>query len=397
MSDFITLVKYELKKIFTRKTALISVIVMMLVMAFMVCADVIITDENGKSAYDEMEEYRMRSIHLNGRRIDDRLLCEMRESFESRALALDGTINSDAILEDITNPYRPIYVLVKSITGSETDVLAVDETALYKEWRAVNEKRWENSYLTEGEKNYWREKMNEVETPFTYYYSYGSSKAMEIFYTCSVLMLLMVTVSLSAVFSDEYGKGMDRLIMVTRKGRDLTYFAKLVAGVIFAFVSALLIILSGLLPLFACYGTEGINGAVQLYMETSPFPMTIKEVILVYMLIYMISSVLYAVLTMLLSQVFKSSITAMGIMTGFLLVMMCLNVPERYRCLACLFDLLPANVLAVWSLYDCKLVPFWGGYLTNYMAAVLLYVTAVIIMFVLGRCIWQKRADVRVR
>ncbi len=394
MSNFMTLVKYELKKIVTRKTAVISVVIMMLVMGFMACSDVIFSDENDKSGFDIMTEYREQSLQLNGRLIDNALLREMRESFEERAKASDGTVDTNAVLEDWGNPYRAIFVIVRSIVGSNGGVLEADEDILYKAWEAYNVNRWDTYRLTEGEKEYWREKITEVERPFAYYYIYGSSKSMVEFYTCSVLMLLMVAVSLSAVFSDEYSKGMDKLIMSTRKGKGKNYFAKLVAGAIFAFGGALLLILSGIIPTLMLYGADGMDAAVQLYMETSPFNMTIGNVLCVFMVIYMITAVLYAVLTMLFSQVFKSSITSMGIMIGFLLFMMCVTVPENFRVLSQIFDLLPANVLVVWSLFDCRLVPFFGGYLTNFQFAPIAYIVVILLVVFIGKMVQQKRENV---
>lgn len=397
MSNFMTLVRFELKKILTRKTAIISLVIMMLAMGFMASSDVIFRDESGKSGFDIVTEYREQSLHLNGRLIDNALLREMRESFEERAKASDGTVDTKAIPEDWGTPYRAIYVIVRSIAGSGSNILEVDEDTLYKAWEAYNESRWDTYYLTEGEKEYWREKLTEVEKPFTYYYSYGSSKLMVEFYTCSVLMLLMVTVSLSAVFSDEYSKGMDKLIMSTVKGKGKTYFAKLVAGVIFAFVGALLLILSGIIPTLIIYGAEGMNAAVQLYTETSPFDLTIGNVLCIFMVIYLITAVLYAVLTMLFSQVFRNSITSMGIMIGFLIFMMCVASPENFRVLSQILDLLPANVLAVWSLYDCRLVPFFGGYLTNLWAAPIAYVVVIGLVIFIGKMVQQKRENVRVK
>ncbi|MBO5227920.1 MAG: hypothetical protein J6B39_02870 [Lachnospiraceae bacterium] len=396
MKNFMTLVKYELKKILTRKTAIISVVIMMLVMAFMASMDVLFSDETGKSGFEIMTEYREQSLHLNGRLVDNTLLREMRESFGERAKASDGTVDINAVLDDWSNPYRAIFTMVRSIVGSNGGAIEVDEDTLYKAWEAYNVNRWDTYRLTEGEKEYWREKLTEVERPFTYYYNYGSSKSMVEFYTCSILMLLMVTVSLSAVFSDEYSKGMDKLIMSTRKGKGITYFAKLTAGMIFAFVGAILLILSGIIPTLMFYGAEGMDAAVQLYMETSPFNMTIGNVLCIFMVIYMITALLYAVLTMLFSQVFRSSITSMGIMIGFLIFMMCVTVPENFRVLSQLFDLLPANVLAVWSLFDVRLVPFFGGYLTNLQVAPVAYVLLTLVLIGIGKLVQMRRENVKV-
>ncbi len=391
MSNFMTLVKFELKKILKRKTAIVSLVIMMLVMAFMASSDVLFNDEDGKSGFEIMSEYRERSIHLNGRLIDDVLLREMQESASGTATDSAAT---DTIQRDFANPYRAIYVIVKSIVGANS-ALSVDSKTLYEARDAYIENMWDDYYLTDGEKEYWREKSAEVETPFTYNYTYGSNKLMVEFYTCSVLMLLMVAVSLAAVFSDEYSKGMDKLIMSTRKGKGKTYFAKIVSGAIFAFTGAFLLILSGAIPTLVFYGPDGMDAVVQLYMETSPFPMTIREVILAFLLTYLIASVLFAVLTMVFSQVFKNSIASMGIMIGFLLVMMCVSVPDNWRVLAQIFGLLPSNVLAVWSLYDCRLVPFFGGYLTNLQFAPIGYVLVIAVVVFIGKMVQQKREGVR--
>ena len=392
MSNFMILLKFELKKIMKRKTAMITLAIMMLVMVGMACADLIFVDETGVSGFEIMQNYRKQSIHLNGRVIDDVLLDEMKESINSGQATTDSAA-TDIIQNDFSNPYRAIYVFAKSVVGTE-NVLNVDAKTLYEAREAYIENMWDEYCLTEGEKEYWRKKASGAETPFTYEYTYGSSKTMVEVYTCSVLMLLFVAVALAAVFSDEYNKGMDKLIMSTRYGKAKTYFAKISAGAIFAFVGALLIVLSGAVPTLLLYGAEGMNAAVQLYLETSPFPMTIGEVILAFFLIYLVTAVLYAVLTMFFSQVFRNSITSLGIMIAFMLVEMCLNVPGNLRVLAQIFDLLPSNVLAVWSLFDCKLVPFFGGYLTNLQFAPMAYVLIIMLVVIAGKLIQRRREEV---
>ena len=392
MSNYLTLVKFELKKIMKRKTAIITLVIMMLVMACMACMDIFFVDETGESGYVMMQNYREQSLHLNGRLIDDELLREMRESFTGKGTPMDSAA-TDAIQHDFTNPYRAVYVLTKSIVGAK-NVLSVDAKSLYEAREAYIENMWDEYYLTEGEKEYWRDKKAEVATPFTYEYTYGSTKTIVEVYTCSVLMLLFVAVALAAVFADEYNKGMDKLIMSTRYGKVRTYFAKISAGAVFAFVGALLIIFSGAIPTLLLYGAEGMDAAIQLYMEVSPFPMTVGEVLLAFFLIYLVTAFLYATLTMFFSQVFKNSIAAMGIMVAFMLVEMCISVPGNLRILAQIFDLLPSNVLAIWSLFDCKLVPWFGWYLTNLQFAPIAYAALTVMLVVIGKLVQSKREKV---
>lgn len=392
MSNFLTLVKFELKKIMKRKTAIITLIIMMLVMACMACMDIFFVDETGKSGYATMQNYREQSLLLNGRLIDDVLLREMRESFEGAGTPTDSAA-SDAMQHDFANPYRAVYVLTKSIVGAK-NVFNVDAKTLYEARESYIENMWDEYYLTEGEKEYWRDKKADVATPFTYEYTYGSTKTIVEVYTCSVLMLLFVAVALAAVFSDEYNKGMDKLIMSTRYGKVRTYFAKISAGAVFAFAGALLMLLSGAVPTLLIYGAEGMDAAIQLYMEVSPFPMTVGEVLIAFFLIYLVAAFLYAALTMFFSQVFKNSITSMGIMVAFMLVEMCLSVPANLRVLAQIFDLLPSNVLAIWSLFDCKLVPWFGGYLTNLQFAPIAYVALTVVLVFLGKLIQRRREEV---
>ena len=392
MSIFLTLVKFELKKIMKRKTAIITLVIMMLVMACMACMDIFLVDETGESGYVMMQNYREQSLHLNGRLIDDTLLREMRESFAGVGTPTDSAA-SDTMQHDFTNPYRAVYVLTKSIVGAK-NVFSVDAKTLYEAREAYIENMWDEYYLTEGEKEYWKDKKAEVVTPFTYEYTYGSTKTIVEVYTCSVLMLLFVAVALAAVFSDEYNKGMDKLIMSTRYGKARTYFAKISAGAIFAFAGALLMALSGAIPTLLIYGAEGMDAAIQLYIENSPFPMTVGEVLIAFFLIYLVAAFLYATLTMFFSQVFKNSIASMGIMIAFMLIEMCLSVPANLRVLAQIFDLLPSNVLAIWSLFDCKLVPWFGGYLTNLQFAPIAYATLTVALVLIGKFIQRRREEV---
>ena len=163
MSIFLTLVKFELKKIMKRKTALITLVIMMLVMACMACMDIFLVDETGESGYVMMQNYRKQSLYLNGRQIDDELLREMRESFAGAGTPTDSAA-SDAMQHDFANPYRAVYVLTKSIVGAK-NVFNVDAKTLYETREAYIENMWDEYYLTEGEKEYWRDKRRRLRPP----------------------------------------------------------------------------------------------------------------------------------------------------------------------------------------------------------------------------------------
>lgn len=404
MHNFGILYLFELKKILKRKIVWITLLGMMAVLALMGVWVVLTSQKevNGveMSALDAMKLERDYARALEGQVIDQKLLSKMQEAYRnSKELNQKETTkngSSELVITrtegDFTDEYlayEAVYDYVVDVVGVNK-VLTVTEEELYHEIAADRQASMENLHLTEGEKLYWQEKIDQIEQPIRVSYTKGTVKVWISFYTASVFVLMLDAICLANVFAEEHQRKTDQLILCSRHGRSRLYLCKMAAGVSFGIVSALMLVLSFVIPLLSVFGTDGLHTAIQIYMPIAPFAMTMVEMIWLLLGIFLLTAIMFSVLTMFGSEFFRNGVASMAVMVcGMLLTMMC-NVPDNYRVLAQLWNLLPHNILAVWSCFDFRLVPWFGGYLNNYQATIILYLLICGAVFWLGHGIYKR-------
>ena len=93
---------------------------------------------------------------------------------------------------------------------------------------------------------------------------------------------------------------------------------------------------------------------------------------------------------MFLSELLKNSVVVMAIPVGIMILTMMIDIPYHYIIFSQIYDLLPTNLLMVWELWDDRLVPLFGGYLTNFQIAPIIYFVIAILLFIAGKRIYQK-------
>lgn len=392
MKNFWMLVRFELKKILSRKLTWIAfsiVVGVMLVVGFY--RGVVSHEVNGVrvTAHEEEMEQKAEQKKIAGRLIDDELLEEM-------YLAL-------ATGEEALRPYQDIYMMTREILNTATLSATLEETKeafgiapddelLYTFRRTDIETSMENQGLTEGEKEYWRNVLdNETALPWRYDYYVGVDFVWVGAYTAIVLIALMLAVCLANLFADEHQRKTDQLVLCSRNGRKVLYGAKITAGLVFTAVSTAIILLVTAIPQLIMYGADGFNAPIQLETPSSMVQMTFGEMILYTYGLALIASFLYCSIILCCSELFRNSTVAvMAVIVVLVLVPMMVIVPYEYRVLSQIFDLNPINVLAIWSATDYRLVPFFGTYLTVHQVAPVLYTVLAGVFLLIGRRAYLK-------
>lgn len=389
MKNFWTLVRFELKKITSRKITWIafgSVVAIMLAFGFY--RAFVSHEVNGVriTAHEEEMQRKAELKTLAGRQIDDELLDEL------LAAIAEGTDNLGAY-EDI---YKEIVMsLSNGLTISGLSVselkerfgIAEEEDLLYSMRQERIETAMENQYLTDGEKEYWQNVLdNEEATPWEYDYYQGVQFVWVAAYTAIVLIALMLAVCLANLFAEEHQKKTDQLVLCSRNGKKVLYGAKITAGLLFTMASTGAVLLATAVPQLLMFGADGWNAPVQLVVPTSMVQMTFGQMILYTYALAILASLLYCSIILCCSELFRNSTVAvMAVIVVLVLVPMMIVVPYDYRVLSQIFDLNPINVLAIWSATDFRLVPFFGGYLNVHQVAPVLYVALAGVFLLIGR------------
>lgn len=388
MNNFWTLVRFELKKILSRKITWIAFgIVFVIMLAFGFYRAVASHEVNGVriTAHEEEMQAKAEEKKLAGRLVNDELLEDM-----FAAMATD---------EAAFQPYRTLYnELVRDLCGSNTLALSrgsvegakealgisQEEEFVYAARQQQIERKLESQYLTEGEKEYWRDVLETEESvPWEYDYYQGVHFVWVAAYTAIVLIALMLAVCLSNLFAEEHQKKTDQLVLCARNGRKVLCGAKMTAGVLFTMGSTGLVLLATAIPQLIMFGADGWHAPIQLIVPNSMVQMTFGEMILYTYAVAILASILYCSIILCCSELFRNSTVAvMAVIVALVLVPMMVIVPYEYRVLSQIFDLNPINVIAIWSATDYRLVPFFGGYLNVYQVAPVLY------MVLAAVCLW---------
>lgn len=364
---------YEIKKIMCRKMVWIVGIIMVLLCVFVSISDLIST-----SYGERLEIIKQYARSFSGRSIDDALLKEMQDSYNEEMI--DGKVRE----------YLPIYLFVQDITGNDDLSQKLDAGGLYLERQNSIAQNRADQMLTEKEIKFWKEKELQIEIPITYEYTDGWSNLWRYVSTINYMLLLMLAICLSNVFSMEHSRKTDAIILCSQYGRKQLYIAKILAGVTFGLVASIVLFGTTAVSSLLVYGTDGFNAALQSAFPMSSWTMSIGDSILILFFTLLIVSVLNSIVIMFLSESLKNSVVVMAIPVGIMTLTMMIDIPYQFRIFSQIYDLLPTNLLMVWELWDDRLVSLFGEYLTNFQIATIMYFVIAILLFIAGKRIYQK-------
>lgn len=373
MCNFSTLYFYEIKKILQKKMVWISFGIIFAFVIFMGVGDLFFSYEKDGakvSAYEKIVNEKENARELSGREIDDSLLDEMKR--------------------DDTKKYDAIYQIVKYLINSDEEIRNVNESKLYQTRTDNIEKMFIEQRLTEGEITWWREKEADIKIPFTYEYTRGYLQFIDLIYNLNIFMVVMLGISLSGVFADEHFRKTDQLILGSRYGKKILYFAKLGAGISVGILGTVILLLAGAVLAFAIYGADGFHGALQLVIIKSSWQLSVGTMSICLLAFTLLLALLYSVFTMFLSEGLKSSAAVMAVFLGMFFVTFFFNFPYQYRALSQILGLMPAKILRAGGWADLRLVKIFGNYLMPYQFAPVLYFAAIIILILAGKRMYER-------
>lgn len=439
-----TLYVYELRKIVCRRIVWITGGIMLLLCVSLSFVDLISTssdfgegnEEIVVSGYEMMKIRRECARALSGRKIDDSLLQEMQDFSRGEGMKResqdvdpatgivvsvepgetdaergagakeetdaegDGDAKEEADVktepEDIwdrlwaAQKYTPIRIYVYRIMDYG-DGKTMDAAGLYSEREKLIAQNREDQMLKQEEMEYWKKNDAGLELPFTYEYAEGWGELWNQSYVVNCMLLLLLLVSLSNVFSMEHQQKTDAVILCTRHGKRELYIAKVLAGITFGAAAALLLSGITLLSDLAVYGADGFGGALQIEFPLSSWRMSVGESVLVLFFMLLAISAMYSIVILFLSEWLKKGVSVMAILVGIMTFTLFIDIPFQLRTLSQVYDLLPTNLLMPWGLWDDRLFSVFGGYLTQFEAAPVMYALLSAVLLFLGRRIWQKQ------
>jgi hypothetical protein len=123
-----------------------------------------------------------------------------------------------------------------------------------------------------------------------------------------LILVAMILLGISPLFSDEYTTGVDALILSSKQGKRKLARVKIFAGMIYCIAAALLFVLVYTAGSAAVLGTIGKDAPLQSIYFDSPYSLTISQFFLIEILIFVIAGVFFGLLVMLISALSKNAL-----------------------------------------------------------------------------------------
>ena len=389
---------YELKKIWGRK--LIWIVLVIMAAVVVVSAYSPMTGNaytNGKVSYShkEIQERKMtNSRALSGRILGNVLLNEIHEAYEKQPVGVEQFTLTEEY-EKYLIPLEPVinYVwdIMDAYQGSaRLFPLDISEEELYEARLFCVEERWTSNFLTAGEREYWEKKEARLDKPFIWQYAGGYERIMENIYTWIVMAVLMIAICFSKIFSIEHSQKTSPLILSSRLGRGILYYAKIAAGITSSLILGMVVFGLGASVIFGIWGFDGGNGAVQMFIPFCSESLSMGEAVLICLWVLFMGIVLSTVFTMVLSEKCKNGVGTMSIVVGILILSGFLYIPEQYRVVSQLWNMIPSNMTAVWSIFDVWLLPVFGNYFTMWQIVPFIWLFLSVALVLYGKRIYGK-------
>lgn len=398
MNNFGALYQYECKKLLSRKIVWISFGLCMAAIIVSLFAplmsDYYIDGKFIDTNYNMYQIDKGYAKALNGREIDQGLLDETIAAYRTIPETPGRHYTSTEEYQQNARPYSEIFSFIRRMSGMQTSQVMYswqpDEDDLYAKRQMYLKSSWEDVGLSSGEMDFWREREAQIKTPYIYQEHIAYDDMFSSYQTVGLMVLLVVAICLSRMFSDEHTRKTDQIILCSSLGKSRLYWAKTAAGISFAAVSALVFFIFSFITTICLYGAGGFNAAFQFIFPTNSDPVTCGQAIMIAYGNTMFAAIIISVIVMALSELLRSSIATLAVSTGLLVAAMIVYVPEQYRMLSQIWDWLPWCFLAPWNVFGKYTISIFGLYLAPWQAVPVLYIIASAIIAALGKPVYQR-------
>lgn len=368
MSNISELIRFEYRKIFKRRSNIITLLLAVFVTAFSSAGPLMgnyyIKGEISESNYDSMKKDREYIRSLSGREIGSEILSESIEAY-SRIPPTDGRYTDTKEYQQYARPYSEVYYMIRksyNINDLKEIKLLTGEDAenFYNIRQSTVERSIEETTMTPAEKAESVKISRQVKTPFIYSYTGGYTRFFSQMYTTTILICFICSICISPLFAGEYTDKTDSLILSSKYGKNKVIYAKLITGISFSILLSILLTIVSYVTTMSFFGWEGGNAPIQFFLPLSIRPFTMMQVALLYCALILFGNILSAALTMLLSAKLKSPFTVIVIMTAITVFPMFINLSEDVLWIYHSFNLIPVNMFSVHNITDKFSIGLFG-------------------------------------
>lgn len=398
MNNFMVLYQYECKKLLGRKIVWITFALFIVTIIISLCVPFMGSyNVRGEFIDTNLNMYqtdKRYSAALSGRKINQELLEETMAAYQKIPYTEGLNYSLTEEYQQYARPYSAIFQFIVGTTNMRTsDVILSwqpNEDDLYTKRQVWLNSLWEDLGLSKSEIDFWQKRETQIETPFVYQHHEAYNTLISCYQTVSLLVLLLIAICLSGVFSEEHTRKTDQIILCSPLGKTWIYWAKITAGISFAVMSTVLLSLFTFITTICLYGTDGFHAAFQLIYTSNSDPVTCGQATLIAFGSMIFTAIVTSIFVMVLSELLHSNVAALAVSTGFLIVAMIVIVPEQYRLLAQIWNWLPWCFLTPWNVFGKYTISILGHHFTSWQAVPIIYLVAGIVIAAVGKPIYQR-------
>lgn len=340
MNNFWTLVGFEYKKILHKKTVLIAFTLAMILILFSCFSMVLGGNTQGNyysesmSAYDAMLLDKSYEKQLEGRELDGELIVEASKAYQ-KINTIAGRYTDTEEYQKYARPYSSVYTLIDAAYAHAGSAFNVEDFQNITEEDAYNYYAIrENQYRTNLTNNPLFSASDievimamdkEVQKPFIMSYKDGYQRFFSLSITIMAALLFVLSFAISPIFSDEYSKRTDSLILASKNGKKSLIMAKVFTSLSLTFIATLVFLLSAYFICMAIYGFEGTNAQIQLLMPAITYNFTLLDCTLLLIITSLFGAFLHTALCMFISSLSRNAITPMAL-TSLLIMAGMINI-----------------------------------------------------------------------
>ena len=398
MNNFGTLYRYECKKLLGRKIVWIS---------FSLCIAAIVISLSapllgdyyidGKLIDSNYHMYLTDSGYakaFSGREISQGLLEETITAYRKIPETPGIHYSSTEEYQRYARPYSEIFNFIRNAAGIPTSELMSSwrprEDDLYGRRKLWLLSLWDDLGLSKGEIDFWQKREARIKTPYVYEAHGGYDAIISSCQTAGLLVLTVIAICLSGMFSEEHTRKTDQIILCSPLGRTKLYWAKIAVGVSFAVINTALFFVFTSTAALCLYGTEGFHAAFQFIYAQNSDPVTCGQAVVIAYGNMTSAAVITSIIVIVLSELLRSNIAALAVSTGLLITAMIIAVPEQYRVLAQIWAWLPWCFLTPWNIFGQYTLSILGRHLTPWQAVPLIYFILSAVIAAVGRPVYER-------
>lgn len=303
------LIKFELYKIFSKKSVRIILLLTILLGIFNVVAESVSVKYQGvdhiDDVYSVMKEYEGKAITEESGIKAEKTINDLQEK-KSRGekLTKKEIVYMNYLFDTMRPPYPAYTVNNKLYTVDEMK----DEMNKLKNENKTDTYEYKNL-------NFIYEKVKNVEES-KFYFSHGWLKTAD-FRAIATLITTLIAVGLAAIFSDEYQSNSAQIMLSCKYGKNKMVLSKMITGLIFTTTIFIIINVVHMIGVLL-YDFRGWDAPLELFKfyTNTPFDMRVIDFYITGLGISFIGAILYSLVTMLMSLLVKNNMIALLLSLG---------------------------------------------------------------------------------